>query len=141
MRRKVLATYKEVMAKVAASKKEDWILNHDETQRTYKGDLNIRIIDAPGEVLHDDSRFDEPWAQAFSSQYSPERRVFDIYYGSSFVRSVHTVAVDGFRVYIPFPRSADELVITDWEHRFAKVVQPPFDNLDSYLRRAGIQVK
>ena len=48
--------------------------------------------------------------------------------------------MDGFRAYIPYPKSMDELVITDWEYRFAQVIQPLFDNLDSYLERAGIRV-
>jgi hypothetical protein len=71
---------------------------------------------------------------------SPKRQLFTIYYGNSFVRAVQTVAVDGFRAYIPYPKSMDELVITNWAYRFAQVIQPLLDNLDSYLERAGIRV-
>jgi hypothetical protein len=135
-----MATYNEVLAKIAASDKEDWILNHDETERTYKGDLNIRIVTNPGEGLGSETSFNEPWVWRLGHE-PRKRQLFTIYYGNSFVREVQTVAVDGFRAYIPYPKSRDELVITDWEYRFAKVIQPLFDNLDSYLQRASIQVK
>jgi hypothetical protein len=135
-----MATYNEVLAKIAASDKEDWILNQDETERTYKGDLNIRIVTDPREALGDEIAFNEGWVQGLGHD-SPKRQLFTIYYGNSFVREVQTVAVDAYRAYIPYPKSMDDLVITDWEYRFAKVIQPLFDNLDSYLRQAGIQVK
>lgn len=50
------------------------------------------------------------------------------------------VSVDGGRAYIPYPKSSTELVITYWEYNFAQIVQPPFDALDSCLKRAGIRV-
>ena len=136
-----MATYNDVMAKIGASTKEDWVLNHDETQRTYKGDLNIRIIDATQQVADEDARVHEPWLQGMSLNHAPVHRVFDIYYGNSFVRSVNTVAVGGFKAYLPYPISADKLVITHWQYKFAQIVQPPMDELDSYLQRAHIQVR
>jgi hypothetical protein len=136
-----VATYNEVLAKIAASSKEDWVINHDETERTYKGDLNIRIVNEPVEVVGSETEFNEPWVVGLGHYYHPTRRLFTVYYGNSFVKAVHTVAVDGFRAYIPYPKSADELVITDWEYRFAQVIQPTFDNLDSYLERVHIRVK
>jgi hypothetical protein len=141
MRRRALATYNDVMAKIGASTKEDWVLNHDETQRTYKGDLNIRIIDATQQVPNGDARVNEPWLQGLNLNHEPVRRVFDIYYGNSFVSSVNMVAVGGFRAYLPYPRSADRLVITHWQYKFAQIVQPATDELDSYLQRTHIQVR
>jgi hypothetical protein len=137
--KRALATYNDVMVKIAASKKEDWIPNLDETERTYKGDLNIRILSEPGEKVASETVFNEPWVQGLGHD-SPKRQLFTIYYGNSFVRAVQTVAVDGFRAYIPYPKSMDELVITNWAYRFAQVIQPLLDNLDSYLERAGIRV-
>jgi hypothetical protein len=136
-----LATYNDVMAKIGASTKEDWVLNHDETQRTYKGDLNIRIIDATQQVPNGDARVNETWLQGLNLNHEPVRRVFDIYYGNSFVSSVNTVAIGGFRAYLPYPRSADRLVITHWQYKFAQIVQPATDELDSYLQRTHIQVR
>ena len=130
-----MATYNEVLAKIAASDKEDWVMNDDETERTYKGDLNIRIVnDAEGAL------FNEPWVQRLGGQGRPKRQKFTIYYGNSFVRTVQTVAVDAVRVYIPFPKSADELVMSHWEYRFAQIIQPAVDRLDYYLQRASIRV-
>ena len=136
-----MATYNDVMAKIAASKKENWITNLDDTERTYKRDLNIRIVTDPGEAARSSELpFNEPWAQGLGLERA-QRQLFTIYYSNSFVRAVQTVAVDGFRAYIPYPKSWDELVISDWEYRFAQIIQPVFDNLDSYLERAGIGVK
>jgi hypothetical protein len=135
-----MATFNEVLAKIGASNKEAWVINPNETERTYKGDLNIRIVDERGEVVESETRFNAPWAQGLGHD-SPKRQVFTIYYGNSFVKAVHMVAVDGYRAYIPYPKAANELVITDWEYRFAQIIQPLFDNLDSYLERARIKVK
>jgi hypothetical protein len=136
-----MATYNEVMAKIAASTKEDWVETHDQTERTYKGDLNIKIVDTTEEVLETDTLFSERWVHGVGFDHRAERRVFTIYYGTSFVRNVYTVGVDGFRAYIPFPKSADELVITHWQYKFAQIIQPPFNQLDSYLERVGIRVR
>ena len=130
-----MATYNEVLAKIAASDQEDWVMNDDETERTYKGDLNIRIVSDAEKALSK-----EPWVQRLGGQDRPKRQKFTIYYGNSFVRTVQTVAVVGFRAYIPFPKSGDELVISHWEYRFAQIIQPPVDSLDYYLQRASIRV-
>jgi hypothetical protein len=129
-----MATYNEVLAKIAASDKEDWIMKDDETERTYKGDLNIRIVNDAEEAL-----FNEPWVQRLG-HVRPKRQKFTIYYGNSFVGTVQTVAVAGSRAYIPFPKSGDELVISYWEYRFAQIIQPPVDRLDFYLQQASIRV-
>ena len=42
--KRALTTYNDVMVKIAASKKRIGLPNLDETERTYKGDLNIRIL-------------------------------------------------------------------------------------------------
>ena len=136
-----MATYREVMAKIAASTREDWVTNDDETQRTYKGDLNIRIINTTEEVLRSDTAFVERWVHGTGFHHQAVRRVFTIYYANSFVGDVYTVAVDGFRAYIPYPKSADERVITKWQYKFAQIIQPPFNQLDSYLERARIRVE
>ncbi len=86
------------------------------------------------------SEFNEPWVQGLGHDRA-RPQVFTIYYGNSFVRYVHTVAVDGYRAYIPYPKSATELVISDWQYRFAQIIQPPYDRLDSYLEHAGIRVE
>ena len=137
-----MANYEEVVAKVSASNKEDWLVNHDQTQRTYKGDLNIRILTVTEEVLGREVAFEEPWVQQAPFPDPKSRiEVFAIYYASSFVRYVHTVEVDAGRAYIPHPKSAADLVISRWAYRFGLIIQPPHDRLDEYLELVGIRVK
>src|SRR3954447_21936685 len=136
-RRRVVATYNEVMAKIAASTKEDWLTNPDETEQIYKGDLFIRIISPTKEVLGGDAEFDEQWVQRGGFN-QPERQTFTIYYGTSFVREVYMVAVDGSRAYMPYPKSADRLMISYWQYKFAQIIQPQDNRLDYYLERSGI---
>lgn len=129
--------YDEVMATIAASNKDDWVKDGREHNWTYKGNLSIRLVDTTEEGLGA-REFNEPWAQGVGSE--PPRRInFTIYYGNSFVRDVALVDVDGGRAYLPTPKSADELRITRWQYRFARIVQPPFDQLDSYLERARLR--
>jgi hypothetical protein len=143
-----VATYNEVRAKIAASSREDWLKNHTGDELTYKGDLHIRIVSIPRTVFGSETEFDtelgtefsEAWAQNIGV-HAPERKVFTIYYSNSFVEDIHTVAVDGFRAFIPYPKSAEDLVISDWQYRFARLIQPPQNQLDEYLRRAGIRVR
>ena len=129
-----MASYKEVMATIAASSKEDWLTSANERHWTYKGDLNIRL-----EQHTDSGTFSEPWALRFAGD-APKPFIFTIYYGTSFVKDVHMVAVDGGRAYRPYPKSSTDLVITDWEYKFAQIVKPPFESLDRYLAQAGIRV-
>ena len=138
-------TYAELVATIAASTKEDWVTDSNQENWTYKGDLNIRFKASTSEVIGSERTFDEPWAITLGHGQTPWIRTFDIYYASSYVHTVYTVAVDGYRCYIPYTRSRDDLTITRWDYRFAKILEPYSEpahySLDSYLERAKISVK
>ena len=136
--------YQELMDTIGSSTKDDWVEDDFQENWTYKGDLNIRFEDSTDRVAGSDREFDEPWARKLEHSGSSSRRTFTIYYNNSFVETVYTVAVDGNRSYIPFPRSQEDLVISSWQYAFAKIVEPAPGtawNLESYLERAGISVE
>ena len=134
-------TYDEVLATIANSSKRDWVKDKRAHHWTYKSNLNIRLKDSTHEEFGGDNDYKEPWIDRLGR--SPSKRVcFSIYYGNSYIKDVYMVAVDNYGAYIPYPSSAQDLVITRWQYQFAKLVQP-FDDeytLDSYLDRAGIHV-
>ena len=144
-----MATYNEVMATIAASSKDDWVKDDSGKHFTYKRDLNIRLEDSTDKVQRERRKsLKEPWAENVGVGHPAEDAGFTIYYGNSFVRHVGMVAVDEYRGYIPYPKRDLNLTtreetrtITDWEYKFARIVQPPQDDLDYYLNQAGIKVK
>ena len=134
-------TYDEVLSTIAPSSKHDWIKDKRGHHWTYKSNLNIRFEDSTHEEFGGDNDFKEPWLGRLG-RHTSKRVCFTIYYGNSYLKDVYMVAVDDYGAYIPYPRSAQDLVITRWEYQFAKLVQPFEDDytLDSYLDRARIQV-
>lgn len=136
--------YQELMDAIGSSTKGDWVQDDFQENWTYKSDLNIRFEDSTDRVVGSDREFKEPWAEKLEHSGSPSRRTFTIYYNSSFVKTVYTVAVDGYRSYIPYPRSQEDLVISRWQYSFGKIIEPnagPTSNLEHYLERAGIRVE
>jgi hypothetical protein len=134
-------TYDEVLATIAGSSKQDWVKDKRGHHWTYKSNLNIRLKDSTHEEFGGDNDYKEPWIDRLG-RYPSKRVCFTIYYGNSYLKDVYMVAVDDYGAYIPYPRSAQDLVITRWQYQFAKLVQPFDDDytLNSYLDRAGIHV-
>lgn len=137
-------TYDELMNTIEKSTQADWL--HDDTKGvwTYKKDLMIRIEEERNEEEDpEERRFHEEWAEQFPdpSAYCANHA---IYYGSSFVETVVAVSVDGHRTTIPLPRSAKDLVITQWQYRFGKILESDPNgsySLDVQMKHAGIRVE
>ena len=138
-------TYDDLLAIVAGSSRDEWVSNGKHW--TYKPDLMIRLEDTTNDEYEDrrDRDFNEEWAMAFPDKNA--RRVsYTLYYGPSVVKKVDMVSVDGGRTLIPMTKSPTEHTITEWQYRFAKIVElhPGPDsayNLDTRLKQAGITVK
>jgi hypothetical protein len=133
------------MRAIEESGPEDWV--HEDGHWTYKKDLRVRFEDTSFTMPERSERtFHEPWVEGLGHD-EPLRRIFRIYFNSSFVEDVYMVMVDGGRAHILFPNDKggqDALFVTNWQYRFAKIVGKYADadpeGLGNYLARAGIDV-
>lgn len=127
-----------IMQKIGTSSPSEWMYYDPDATYSYKKDVNLRIERHPPT----NSQFPEPWAHRFPdpSAYGGK---FTIFYGSTPIEDHYAVDVDGGRCYIPFPRSAQDLTISRWQHSFGKIINIAngSHDFDSYFRRAGITVR
>ncbi len=131
-------TYDEVIDVIGRSINGDWVHDEKKQQWTLKDDLMIHFANVTEEELGEDREFDEEWA---TKHLNPKARrvVYTIYYGSSFVKSVDLVAVDGYKATLPMPESTNNLVVDPWEYQFAQIINGAA--VDQYMNRAGLTVR
>ena len=139
--------YQDLMNIIEHSTQADWLHDDERGVWTYKHDLMIHFKkdgneDEEDEEGREERKFHEPWAQQFPDP-AAYRVTYTIYYGNSFVQAVIAVAVDGFRTIIPLPRLRGDLVISQWQYRFGKILETnphsPY-SLDAQMEHAGIRV-
>jgi hypothetical protein len=84
--------------------------------------------------------FDEPWVKIYPDK-SAFRVTYNLYYGMSFIKEELLIAVDGYRAYIPIPKSQTCLEITKDQYQFGKIINGMYVNdFDDYLGRAKISI-
>jgi len=129
-------TYDGLIRALAKSRKTDWLRDDSRGIFTFKPDLNITVR----EVKSDPPRpFEsEEWATKFPDRHAFVE-VYELYYGASFVKEYHFVALDGYRATLPYPVSAADLRITPEQYSIAEAVDLN-GSLDEYMDRAGFRV-
>ena len=129
-------TYDELIEAVLNSDGDDWLQDDSHGIFTFKPDLNVTIR----QVREEESQpFEaEEWATKFPDKHAYVA-VFELYYGSSFVKDYHFASVDGHRARLPYPKSSTELTITPEKHAVAKAVDL-LGTLDDYMARAGLSI-
>jgi len=130
-------TYYELIQAIIATEPDGWLRNDERSVFTLKSDLNVMVRESSrndGEP----QKFMEPWATNF-----PDRnayiKVFELWYGGSFVSEYHFATVDGFRARLPYPNIEDH-TITEEQYAVAVAVDL-LGTLDDYLQRARIRVR
>lgn len=127
----------EVDKILAKSSQDEWIVDDETGNFTYKKDLSLRIERPPYEDYMDE-KVEEPWAtdNPDSNALAVE---YIIKYNNSFVDRKVLVSVDGGRALLPYPKSVEELVVTEKSVNFAKLVSI-VDRVDEYIRRSDFEV-
>jgi hypothetical protein len=131
-------TEESILRLLGDSAPSDWNYYDPEAKYYCKKDVQLMIDRHPVER---NNQFPEAWARKFPDQ-SAHAVKFTIYYGTTPIKDVWTVEVDGSRSYIPYPKSAQVLTINTWQYAFGKVINianGTYD-FDDYLRRAGITI-
>ena len=130
-------TYESLIETLIESRSEDWLRNEDEKVSTLKRDLCVTVRERSEEHF---GTLDEPWAM-FGHHGPAAVRIFELWYGASFVSKYSFAAVDGGRTLLPYPKSSDDLRITRIQLAIAIAVNHQDDSLHRYLHMVGIVVE
>lgn len=126
---------REVDKILADSNSDDWIKDDETGNFTYKKDLNLRI---EREAYEDHEEIEEEWAVDNPDSHAVSIR-YTIKYNNSFVDRKALVSVDNHRALLPYPKSIDELVVTENAVNFAKIVSIS-DRVDEYIRSSNFEI-
>ncbi len=116
----------------------DFDYNDSTGQYLYKADVDLRLIMNLSDEMES---FEEPWVSKFHAKESYKQEVYLEYNGTR-IETFWFVAVDGYRYYIPYPKSRDDLRISPFQYRLACILnqQPVGYGIDQGLEVAGITV-
>lgn len=137
-------TKEHVLNRLLSSEPEDFDYNDSIGVFVHTQDVKLRIVLERG--AESEEEFDEPWVHRFPNPKGTRQPVY-IYYGETRVEEVPCVYVDGARYLIPFPMSAIDLTINQFEYRIARIINYPLPGrgidvaIDFALQHAGISVQ
>jgi hypothetical protein len=129
-------TYDALIQLLIGSYYSDWLRDDERGVSTFKRDLSVTVRSSrdPEERLI----LDEPWANL---GHPAEVYVYELWYGSSFVRDYAFARVDGGRATLPYPKTPKDLTITREQLAIANAVNfHGAEQLDEYLRRVNFSV-
>lgn len=129
-------THPELLDLLINSDREDWLRNDERGISTLKSDLNVTVRLRPDD---EPQRFDtEDWATNFPDK-NAYIRVFELWYGASFVDEYYFCSVDGHRAMLPYPKVGTRSISRE-KYAIAKAVDL-LDSLDEYIGRANMEVE
>lgn len=133
------STYDNIRKQIMESDPSDWLFDDEHGIYTFKKDTNLTLRRDRFENSRD---FHEEWMNVYANNEG-NTSYHDIYYGSSFIERIYIVGVDGYRMYIPFPKMP-ELTITKFQYIIGCIINRSgmhhgYD-FDEYLHRAKIKI-
>lgn len=131
--------YNDFIKEILDSNTEDWL--YDDDLGLYVLKTNICISLQSDRTDNDDRDFYEKWLENYPDTKGYRARFFLKYYGN-IIESFYTVAVDGYRMLIPYPKSVTQLSISKKQYQIGKIVNIPYSgyDFDEYLTTAGIKI-
>lgn len=132
--------YDDFIKKIVQSNPNDWLYDDDLGLYILKTDINISILSDRSNEQNDE--FYEKWVEKFPDPKGYRRRFFLRYLGN-IIESFYTVAVDGYRMLIPYPKSAIDLIISKKQYDIGNIINIPYSGygFDEYLTMAGIEIE
>lgn len=137
-------TRDKVINMIKESDISDWEYDDVEGVFTYKPDVNLTIKRLDTDLRDD---YYEPWLENYPDKRG-YRMMYDIFYGSSFIKKEYVVGVDGFRGYIPFPKDGytTNPKLTQWSYKIGKIIHSkvgfpgPIYSYEEMLKKANISI-
>ncbi|MEC2071048.1 hypothetical protein [Alkalihalophilus marmarensis] len=129
--------YEEFKLSIIESKPSDWLYDQDTSVYVFKENISITIdsdITVPSEGLSED------WISAYEDDIAYEK-FFNLRYNGVAIERFRTVAVDGFRVFIPYP-DKERMTITEEQYRIADILNLVYNGpeLLNYFGRGDLSV-
>jgi hypothetical protein len=130
-------TYENFIEKIVESKIDQWIYDDDLGLYIFRNDISITI--QRDKEKHEDNDFNEPWVKKYSDPKGYKQGFF-LRYNGTLIEKFYTVSVDGYRMYIPYPKSSTDLTINKKKYNIGKIVNIVNSyNFDEYLRSGNIE--
>ena len=136
--------YEEFMDTIVKSDYNDWTYDDDLGLYIYKEDITISIKSKRDDDI--DKRFYEEWVKNYSDPKA-YRSIFYLCFNGNTIKQFFTVAVDGYRMLIPYPKFKDMTISTE-QDQIAKILNLPYtqdgkymDRYEDYKNTAKIVVK
>ena len=128
----------DLIQRLSEASPEDFEYDDSTGQYLYQAEVGLRLI---MNVSDEMESFEEPWVSKFHAKEGYKQEVYLEYNGTR-IKTFRFVAVDGFRYYIPYPKSMDDLRISPFQYRLARILnqQPVGYGIDHGLEVAGITV-
>lgn len=117
----------------------DWLYNDEFGRYVYKKNVSISIL---GDRKFFEA-YNENWIHQYPNTLAYINR-FHLAFNGSIVETFYVVAVDGYRMLIPFPRTED-MTISRIQHKIGKIINIPYTNVmdqyNNYIQMAGISIR
>lgn len=136
--------YQGFMDIIVKSSYNDWTYDDDLGLYIYKEDIRISIKSKRDDDI--DKRFYEEWVKNYSDPKA-YRSIFYLCFNGNVIEQFFTVAVDGYRMLVPYPEISD-MTISIEEDNIAKILNLPYtqngeymNRYENYKQQVGITVK
>jgi hypothetical protein len=128
----------EFKRNIVESERSSW--NYDDEVGLYVYLEDIRITIQLVRSDDENERFYEDWVESYSDKKA-YKQGFDLCFNGNLIEKFYTVAVDGWRMYIPFPDRKD-MSINYEKYAIGSIINNFMgDSLDHYLSLGKIMVK
>ena len=134
-------TYSEYLQIIADSDISDWKYDDERGSYLYLPDISIMMQSKREDETRD---FFEKWVENYANTKAYVH-VIELYYNGMRIDDFYTAAVDGYRMYIPYPKIGT-MSITQTQYGIGRIVNTPnlvnnVLNYDEYLKQGGITIK
>ena len=123
---------------VINSEQDEWAYNDEKGIYIFLSNPLVQIRKVRNSDLEP---FRENWTEKYPDP-SAYRDLYDLYYNNNFIEQFFFVAVDGFRMSLPLPKSGRDLRVSSEQYQLGRIlnINESKSNFDYYLNRAGIIV-
>ena len=131
--------YKKFIETIINSSIADWLYDDEFKRYVFTGNVSISIL-TDREFYQD---FCEDWTSNFSDPSGYINR-FHLAFNGSIVETFYAIAVDGYRMLIPSPKT-EGMTISQKQYEIGKIINIPYtsvsDQYDEYLKIAAITIR
>ncbi|MDR6883039.1 hypothetical protein [Bacillus sp. 3255] len=130
--------YEVFKSRIIESDPIDWIYDDELGLFVLTSDIQITILTVRDDNF--DNEFHESWVERYSDPKA-YRKKYLLKYNGNTIETFYTVAVDGYRMDIPYPKRP-EMTITNEQYRLGKIINRIHrgHGFDDYLERADIKI-